>query len=133
MQVHLALPHLAGYLPPDAPVPLPPRSGAPQSAHALGPSARNCTAAAAPGEPGGRGCEAAVATSALSAGMRAGAAPAMAVTGVPAAPPVKGPAGARAGGPCASCDRGRAARLRVLLRLDDSQVLSMRTQQLCIM
>ena len=121
-QVHRAPPHLAGYLPPDAPMPLPQRPSAPQLAHAEGASACNNTATVTAGEPGERGCAAGAAASAPSANARAEAAPAPAAPEAPASPPVEGSAGARGRGPGTASDRGRAARLRVLSRLDDSQV-----------
>ena len=129
-QVHRALPHLAGYLPPDAPVPLPQRPSAPQLAHAEGPSACDDTVFVTVGEPGERGCAAGAAACAPSASARAEAAPAADVPDAPAAAPVEGSAGARGRVPATAGDRGRAARLRVLARLDDSQVPNMHVQQL---
>lgn len=129
-QVHRAAPHLAGYLPPDAPAPLPQRPSAPQPAHAEGPSARDNTVFVTAREPGERGCAAGAAASAPSANARAEAAPAADVPDAPTAVPVEGSAGARGRGPGTSSDRGRAARLRVLSRLDDSQVPLVHVQQL---
>lgn len=129
-QVHRAPRHLAGYLPPDAPVPLPQRPSAPPLAHAEGASARDGIAAVTADEPGERGCAAGAAAPAPSGDARAEAAPAPAVPEAPASPPVEGSAGARGRGPGTASDRGRAARLRVLSRLDDSQVPLLHVQQL---